>query len=69
MKLLYFLYQVFIALPIILVSTILVCTTIIIGCSIGNAHFWSYWPGKIWSYIICWPLLLPVQVKRNAHAQ
>ena len=40
-KILYFLYQLFIAVPILLVSTIIVCITIIIGCSIGNAHFWS----------------------------
>ena len=52
MKILYFLYQVFIAMPILLVATIINCTTIIIGCTIGNAHFWSYWPGKIWSMLL-----------------
>jgi 1-acyl-sn-glycerol-3-phosphate acyltransferase len=68
-KILYFIYQLFIGLPIFLVSTFLVCTTIIIGCSIGDAHFWSYWPGKIWSYIICYSLLLPVKVKRNPNVK
>ena len=69
MKILYFLYQVFIAMPILLVTTVITCTTIIIGCSIGNAHFWSYWPGKIWSILFCYVLLLPVTVKRNPNVR
>ena len=68
-KILYFIYQLFIGLPIFLVSTFLICTIIIIGCSIGDAHFWSYWPGKIWSYITCYSLLLPVNVKRNPNVK
>ena len=68
-KILYFIYQLFIGLPNFLVSTFLICTIIIIGCSIGDAHFWSYWPGKIWSYITCYSLLLPVKVKRNPNVK
>lgn len=69
MKIIYFFYQLFIALPILLVATILTCTTIIVGTSIGNAHFWSYWPGKIWSMLFCYVLLLPVRVKRNPNVR
>ena len=61
----YFLYQILIALPILLVVTILTATTVIIGCWLGDGHFWSYYPGKIWSRIFCFVLLLPVKVIHN----
>ena len=69
MKLIYILYQLFIALPILLVATILTCLIIIIGTSIGNAHFWSYYPGKIWSILFCYVLLIPVKIKRNPNVR
>ena len=47
MKVLYILYQLFIALPILLVLTILTAIVTIIGSWIGNPHFWGYYPGKI----------------------
>ena len=58
MKVLYILYQLFIALPILLVLTILTAIVTIIGSWIGNPHFWGYYPGKIWSgkrqlYSVC----------------
>ena len=69
LKILYFIYQVFIGLPIFLVSTFLVCISIILGCRFGDPNFWSYWPGKIWSYVMCYSLLLPVKVKRNPNVK
>lgn len=51
------------ALPIILVLTILTALVTIIGSVIGGAHFWGYYPGKIWSQLICFFLLLPVKIK------
>lgn len=53
MKVLYILYQLFIALPILLVLTILTAIVTIIGSWIGNPHFWGYYPGKIWSQLFC----------------
>lgn len=41
MKVLYILYQLFIALPILLVLTILTAIVTIIGSWIGNPHFWD----------------------------
>ena len=52
MMLLYRIYQLCIALPILLVCTMLTAIVTIIGSWIGNAHFWGYYPGKIWSIII-----------------
>ena len=57
MKVLYILYQLFIALPILLVLTILTAIVTIIGSWIGDPHFWGYYPGKIWSQLFCYVLL------------
>lgn len=63
MKILYYIYQVCIALPILLVLTILTAVVTIAGSLIGSAHFWGYYPGKIWSQLICFFLFIPVKVK------
>ena len=58
MKILYIIYQVCFALPILLVLTILTALVTIIGSLIGGAHIWGYYPGKIWSQLICYILLI-----------
>lgn len=63
MKILYYIYQICIALPILLVLTILTAIITIIGSLIGGAHCWGYYPGKIWSILVCFFLLIPVKVK------
>ncbi len=62
---LYRIYQICIALPILLVLTILTALTTIIGSFIGGSHFWGYYPGKIWSRLVCYVLLIPVRINRN----
>lgn len=62
MKALYYIYQICIALPILLVLTILTALTTIVGSLLGGAHFWGYYPGKLWSQLICFFLLIPVEV-------
>ena len=63
MKILYVLYQFFFALPILLVLTILTSIITVVGSILGGAHIWGYYPGKIWSQLICVILLIPVRVK------
>ena len=63
MKILYYIYQICFALPILLVLTILTALVTIIGSLIGGAHIWGYYPGKIWSQLICVFLLIPVKVR------
>lgn len=58
----YKIYQLFIALPIILVATILTALITSIG-ALFNAHIFGYYPGKIWSRIVCRVLLLPIKVE------
>lgn len=63
MKILYYIYQICIALPILLVLTILTAIVTIVGSLLGGAHFWGYHPGRIWSQLICLFLLIPVKVR------
>lgn len=63
MKYLYRAYQLCIAAPIIAVATLLTALVTIVGCAVGNGHFWGYYPGKLWSRLIVKILLLPVKVE------
>lgn len=63
MKYLYYIYEICIALPILLVVTILTALVTTAGCTLGNAHFWGYYPGRIWSRIVCTLLLIRVRVE------
>lgn len=65
MRFLYGVYVLLIALPILLIATILTATITIIGSILGSPKFWGYIPGKYWSKIICTLLLIPVEVKRR----
>ncbi len=69
LKILYLIYQIFIGFPIFLVLTILTALLTIIGCTIGNGHFWGYYPGKIWSQLTCFIFLLPVKVTGKENIQ
>ncbi len=59
----YCLYSLFIFLPLFLLFTIVTAFITIIGCRLGDGHFWGYYPGKIWSYLTIRLLLLPVKVE------
>lgn len=63
MKYLYRTYQLLIALPLIAIYTLITCLMVIIGCTLGNGHFWGYYPGKWWAQFIIRILLLPVKVE------
>ena len=63
MKYLYNLYQLLIALPIIVIDTVVICTAIIIGCALGFGHVWANYPPRLWARIILWALLIPVKVE------
>lgn len=69
MKYLYRLYQLFVALPLGLVVTVVAAMVTAIGCTIGNGHFWGYYPGRWWARIILWLLLIPVKVQGRDHLE
>ena len=60
---LYKLYQLFIAMPLIICSTALTAIVTIIGCTFGKARTWGYYPAMVWSRLMCWIMLLPVKVE------
>ena len=63
MKILYRLYQILIALPIIILTTALTAIVTIIGCTLGKARTWGYYPAMVWSRLMCRVMLLPVKVE------
>lgn len=67
MKYLYRIYQVFIAAPLSLAVSIILSLTTVLGCLLGNGHFWGYYPGKLWSRLLLWFLLIPVKVEGRGH--
>lgn len=69
MKYLYYIYQLVIGLPVLVVITILTAFEVGIGCAIGNGHFWGYYPGHWWGKIILRSLLIPVKVEGREHLE
>ena len=69
MKYLYYLYQLVVGLPVLVISTIITSIEVGIGCAIGNGHFWGYYPGHWWGRIIVRSLLLPVKVEGREHLE
>lgn len=69
MKYLYYLYQLLVGLPVLVVTTIITAFEVGIGCAVGDGHFWGYYPGRWWARIILRTLLLPVHVEGREHLE
>ena len=69
MKYIYRIYQLFVAVPITVIYTIITALMIIVGCAIGNAHFWGYYPGRWWAKLIIRAFLLPVKVTGGSNVE
>ncbi len=67
MKVLYRIYQLFVAMPIILLSTVMTALSTSIGSILFSAHIWGYFPGKLWGKVVCRILLLPVKIEGREH--
>ena len=68
-SLLYKIYQIFIGIPVLVIVTIITALEVSIGTTIGNGHFWSYYPGRWWAKIILKTLLIPVKVEGSKHLE
>ncbi len=64
-KILCFLYEVFIFLPILIPATILTALTVMIGCMLGSPKFWGYYPPKYWSKLACRMALNKVNIIKS----
>ena len=69
MKYLYYIYQLIVFVPLGILATIITALVVAIGCSIGNGHFWGYYPGHLWGRVMLWLLLLPVKVEGSKHLE
>jgi 1-acyl-sn-glycerol-3-phosphate acyltransferase len=59
----YRIYQLFIALPLFFVATVLTSLVTCIGCFVANPDFWGYYPAKCWSVFTCFIFFIPVHVE------
>ena len=66
MKYLYWIYQLLIAAPILLIATILCAVTVILFSPICPSWV-GYYPPMVWSRLMCWVCLLPVRVEGREH--
>ncbi len=67
MNYLYYIYQLLVGLPVVILGTIITALTVATGCALGNGHFWGYFPGHVWGKVIIRSLLLPVKVEGREH--
>lgn len=67
MKYLYRIYQIVIALPVIIILTAITAIVTIIGCTLGGGRFWGYYPPVIWSRLVLKVLFIPVKVVGREH--
>ncbi len=70
-KILFFIYQWFIAGPIILAVTILTALVTIIGTALGSHRICSYWPAHLWARCVCvlWCVRVNVRGRENISPQ
>ena len=67
--LLYRVYQLFIGLPLLVILTIVTALEVGIGTTLGNGHFWGYFPGHWWGKLILKLFLIPVKVEGREHLE
>ena len=64
MKIFYRIYEYCIALPILIILTIITAILTIIG-SLFSHQWWGYYPPRIWAKCWCWLLFIKVEVKNR----
>ena len=68
-NILYKIYQIFIALPVLVIWTIVTALEVGIGTTLGNGHYWGYVPGRWWGKVIIRAFLIPVTVEGREHLE
>ncbi len=59
----WFIYLVFIFLPLALIFTLITAITTLVGCTLGDHKKWGYYPGMIWAKLMCFLIFTPVRVE------
>ena len=68
-NILYKIYQIFIAFPVMIIMTIITALEVGIGTTIGDGHFWGYYPGRWWAKVIMKAFLLPMKVEGQEYLE
>ena len=63
LKIFWLIYIIFIGLPLALLFTFLTAISTLIGCTIGDHKKWGYYPGMIWSRLMCALIFSTVKVE------
>ena len=63
LKIFWLIYIIFIDLPLALLFTFLTAISTLIGCTIGDHKKWGYYPGMIWSRLMCALIFSTVKVE------
>lgn len=63
MKIIFAIYQWCIAVPILLLLTILTALVTMAGCAIGNRDFWGFYPPMLWARCFCRLLLIRTEIR------
>lgn len=66
-KILFIIYELLVFLPILVISSILTAIIVMIGVTVGDKKFWSYYPPKYWSKIVCRAALSSINVVRKGN--
>ena len=62
-NILYKIYQIIIAFPVLVIWTIFTALEVGLGTTLGNGHYWGYVPGRWWGKVILRAFLIPVTVE------
>lgn len=62
MKYLYRIYQLVVFAPLFILISLVISIITVLGCTLGNGHFWGYYPGRYWARCAIRLLFLPVKV-------
>ncbi len=63
LRILYYIYYFLIGLPLFVIETIIICTLIVIWCSIGYGSWGSRNFGRVWAKLALWLHFCPVEIE------
>lgn len=64
-KVLSLIYEILVFLPVLVITSILTAIIVMIGVTVGDKLFWSYYPPKYWSKIVCRVALCRINVVKE----
>lgn len=61
-RVIYLVYYFLIGLPLFVLLTAIVTSTIVIGCALGYGHWASQYPGRVWGRLTLWLHWCPIEI-------